>query len=397
MGRKKKSRIFLPYVKEELLAKINKISVHLEVDGVMVDNPFSHILERNERKKSRNKKTEESVELKKKSRNTSYQVVTLYDGKEIKRAPVSERYGLCDFKDFALFTIDEIEKHGFKIKEYRFDIVGGVQEIQLLSDIVMINGHTFRKSFYIINSTDRSRPLDYYLGLYCKTKVDLVGRKTDDSDLNYITDIGSVMSERIKSSKKHFGVHMINLSKEKFVIDDNIFDEQIKDLSILGKSKIKYSDLRKALLSTSDEKNAKPSKHVEFDLLRLHLVKMYEPKKHELNAGMWAVLNTPSAELGNFLENEKNNEFTFISSKTVAGKTYPVAQRFLESYDFEMDAFEVFKRYLLIYGTRDSYVVKAKSRVLTEITNTFKRLEGLNMLLGNKTSADSIINTLQPH
>lgn len=394
MGRNKKNREFLPYVKEELLTKINKLSIHLEKNGVLVENvveetPAVPVVGKRGRKKRGDtdyvpKRVKKSFEEK----NAVYQVVTCYEGKEIKRAVVSDRYGVGDFKKYALDALSRIENNGFKITEYRFDIIGGIQEIQLLSDIVMINGITFRKSFYIINSTDRSRPLDYYLGLYCK-------ESTTDSDMNYISDSKLSISERVKSNKKHYSKNMKEVAEFHFNLDANIFDEQIKDLNLLIGAKINYSDLRKTLLSTNDEKNAKPSKHVEFDLLRKKIENMANDLG--LDKGQYAMLKTPSAELGNYEEEItatiSNGEFQFVTPKDKNGVSYVTT--FASNYDFQLDAFAIFKAYLLLYGTRDSYVVKAKSRALAEVTNSFKRLSGLNVLIGTEKTNDEIIESMQ--
>jgi hypothetical protein len=58
-----------------------------------------------------------------------------------------------------------IEKN-FKISQYKIDIIGGKQYLQLISDKVEVGGVEFYKSFYILNSSDKSRRLSFNVGLY---------------------------------------------------------------------------------------------------------------------------------------------------------------------------------------------------------------------------------------
>jgi len=96
------------------------------------------------------------------------QVITKFGNNVISTAKVSKRYEVFDIKSYLRSKIDMIEKN-FKISEYFFYVKKGVQELILLSDEVEINEMRFQKSFFILNSSDRSRKLNFNIGLFSKT------------------------------------------------------------------------------------------------------------------------------------------------------------------------------------------------------------------------------------
>ena len=92
------------------------------------------------------------------------QIITKYGGRVIKVANVSERYEIFDIVKYLKDKIEMIEEN-FAISKYNLTIKGGRQTLELLSDVVEIGGVDFHKSFYIVNSTDKSRRLSFNIGL----------------------------------------------------------------------------------------------------------------------------------------------------------------------------------------------------------------------------------------
>ena len=122
-------RKFQPYDKQKLLAQIDLISIEL------VEN----------------------------------QVITKWGSTVLSVTQVSNRYEVFDIKSYLKSKIDLIEKN-FQITKYYFRLTKGVQELTLLSDTIKIEGVDFHKSFFILNSSDKSRRLSFNAGLYCDSK-----------------------------------------------------------------------------------------------------------------------------------------------------------------------------------------------------------------------------------
>ena len=93
------------------------------------------------------------------------QVITKYDGRVTQIANVSSRYEVFDISKYLKEKIELIEKN-FTILKYQLRIRKGQQYLQLISDTINIGGIDFYKSFYILNSTDKSRRLSFYAGLH---------------------------------------------------------------------------------------------------------------------------------------------------------------------------------------------------------------------------------------
>ncbi len=96
------------------------------------------------------------------------QVITKYNGRVTQVANVSERYEVFDIAKYLKEKIELIEQN-FTISKYQLQIRKGQQYLQLISDSVNIGGTEFYKSFYILNSTDKSRRLVFMLVYILKT------------------------------------------------------------------------------------------------------------------------------------------------------------------------------------------------------------------------------------
>ena len=121
---------YLTYNKQELVDKINSISISLNEVG---------------------------------------QVITKYRDRVVSISNVSKRYEIFDIKKYLLDKLELIEKN-FNIVKYDFQIKKGIQYLTLLSDTVTIEGVEYHKSFFILNSSDKSRKLSFNAGLYSAAK-----------------------------------------------------------------------------------------------------------------------------------------------------------------------------------------------------------------------------------
>ena len=104
---------YLTYNKQELVDKINSISISLNEVG---------------------------------------QVITKYRDRVVSISNVSKRYEIFDIKKYLLDKLELIEKN-FNIVKYDFQIKKGIQYLTLLSDTVTIEGVEYHKSFFILNFT----------------------------------------------------------------------------------------------------------------------------------------------------------------------------------------------------------------------------------------------------
>lgn len=92
-------------------------------------------------------------------------VSTYLDENVLGSAEVSKQYKLFNFRVFMTSILESLETV-MELDEYRMRIKGGMQEISLFSKPLLINGDPYRTSFYILNSTDRTRALQFTAGLY---------------------------------------------------------------------------------------------------------------------------------------------------------------------------------------------------------------------------------------
>jgi hypothetical protein len=248
---------------------------------------------------------------------TDSQVITKYNGRVIKVANVSKIYEIFDIVQYLKDKIELIEAN-FQISKYNLIIKGGRQSLELLSDTIQIGDHQFYKSFYIINSTDKSRRLSFNVGLRSKTK-------------NFYT----VSATNISLSKKHLrGITKIaNDASEK--LDIETFTEQIESISNLVGHKISFSKIREIILGEGDIAKIN---HRKFDAFK--------------NSIRW------NSELNDISKESRNMLYTHSESL----KEVP------RELDFYIDAFSVFSIYLGIFGREDSHIVKVETERIMNMT-----------------------------
>ncbi len=323
MGRKKKTLEIFEYDKQKLVDIFNSIKITM-------GSSFTKTL-------ASGKKVQ------------SYIVSTEFKGEKVSEVEVSNRYEIFDFSKFATHALDELEKT-FNIRSYTYLIIGGIQEFRLFSDEVDINGRKFVKTFYLLNSSDRLRKANLDYGLYCK-----------ESDYHFI-------SKSVNIAKRHYNGITEHIT-ENIVYDSNIFDEQIEILKEMSNSYISISNLHRVILnpdvSVTDgwwenvtDDNINKSNHTKFDIYKRKLIGLCEQKKHIQTSTKYdaaELLETHSTDLMNKWD-DKNFGFNVL------------------------DAFE---KYITLYATRDSFVIKTESEYFLRATDYYVREAKLRELLAS--------------
>ena len=244
------------------------------------------------------------------------QVITKYGGKVTQVANVSNRYEVFDITKYLKEKIDLIEQN-FTISEYQLTIRKGQQSLQLISDKVNIGGVDFYKSFYILNSTDKSRRLSFYAGLHSK---------------NYYY----IGANNVGLSKKHLtGVNIAAEDASKGLTGET-FDEQIEALRNLVGHRIQFSKIRQVILG--DKEEIPQVNHRKFDAFK--------------NSVRYA-----------------DGDGLIRLTKEQRSQLYTDSERMKEvKEDFYLDAFWSFGSYMRLFNRQDSHVIKNETDRIMKIT-----------------------------
>ncbi len=250
------------------------------------------------------------------------QIITKYNDRVIKVADVSNRYKIFDISKYLKDKIELIEKN-FTISKYRLDIIGGKQYLQLISDSIQVGGVDFHKSFYILNSSDKSRRLSFNVGLY--------------SDINDLYVIGAsntgLIKKHLKGVTQAAEVASIGLNGE-------TFNEQIEAMESIVGHKVAFSKLREIILGDGEVPQIN---HRKFDSFKNSV--RYVSNKIEL------IQSKLSIEQRNLL---------YTDSIKIEEVT--------RELDFYVDAFWAFQAYLKIFNRQDSHIIKIETERITKIT-----------------------------
>jgi hypothetical protein len=255
------------------------------------------------------------------------QVVTKYFGRVINTTNVSRLYEVFDIRAFMKEKISHIEKN-FNISFYRFIMKRGVQYLTLLSDKVDINNHSYYKSFFILNSSDKSRRLNINLGLY-----------RADNDTYFVGGFNNMFF-----CKKHLTGVTKAAEESAYAIDGESFDEQIKAIKSLVGEKVMLSKIREIIVDKDQQIN-----HRKFDAFKNQLRFSKMPFTNE----QFKIICT---------ESEKITEIK-------------------PQDDFAIDAYAVFNFYMAIFRNQDSYIIMKETERIIRITQCFIRNEKLSQLL----------------
>ena len=249
------------------------------------------------------------------------QVVTKYDNRVINTTNVSRRYEIFDIVKYLKDKIDLIEQN-FKISKYEFRLTRGQQYLKLISDKINIGGIDFYKSFYILNSTDKSRRLSFNVGLYSESNNFYV--------ISSVKNVGLV--------KKHLKGVTQAAEDATVGINDETFNEQIDSIKSIIGHRIQLSKIRQVILGDKDP--IPQVNHRKFDAFKNSL-------KFAASQGMIKITDAQRNLL--LTESEKINQID-------------------GSVDFYMDAFYAFQVYLMLFNRQDSHIIKIETERILGMT-----------------------------
>jgi hypothetical protein len=244
------------------------------------------------------------------------QVVTKFDNRVINTSNVSNRYEIFDIVKYLKDKIELIEKN-FTITKYNFRLTRGQQSLTLVSDSVEIGGVEFHKSFYILNSTDKSRRLSFNAGL-----------KSD----NFYT----IGMNNVGMNKKHLTGVTQAAEDASVGLNGETFDEQIESLQSLVGHRIHFSKLRQIILG--DKEEIPQINHRKFDAFKNTV--RYASSDRKIN-----------------LTTEQHRQL-FQNSE---------AMKEVE-HDFYLDAFWSFQMYLRLFNKQDSHIIKNETERIMKMT-----------------------------
>ena len=245
------------------------------------------------------------------------QIITKYDNRVIKVSNVSDKYEIFDIVKYIKDRIFDIEKN-FDIIKYQLIIKGGQQQLKLVSDKIEIGGVEFYKSFYILNSTDKSRRLSFNVGLYSE--------KSNFYTINSASNIGLV--------KKHLRGVTEAADEASVGLNGETFNDQITSLKSLVGHRIKLSKIRDVIVGDGSNVN-----HLKFDAFKNSIRFATYDNQLVISKDQKNMLYKPSKEL--VISNEM---------------------------DFYLDAFWVLQVYLRLFSKKDSHIIKNETSRIMEIT-----------------------------
>jgi hypothetical protein len=244
------------------------------------------------------------------------QVITKYNGKVTQVANVSNRYEIFDIVKYLKDKIELIEKN-FTISKYQLIIRKGQQYLQLISDSIEIGGIRFYKSFYILNSTDKSRRLSFYTGLHSE-KYYFIG------------------TNNVGMSKKHLTGVTEAADIASVGLNGETFNEQIQSLQNLVGHRVQFSKIRQVILG--DKEEVAQINHRKFDAFKNSV-------RYSENDGLIKLTREQRSQL--YTESEKMKEV---------------------GEDFYLDAFWVFGIYMMLFNKQDSHIIKNETDRIMKIT-----------------------------
>jgi hypothetical protein len=264
------------------------------------------------------------------SLNEANQVITKYRDRVVSISNVSKRYEIFDIKKYLLEKLEVIEKN-FNIVKYNFQIKKGIQYLTLLSDTIDIEGVEYHKSFFILNSTDKSRKLSFNVGLFSEVKNLYI--------INSVKNIGLV--------KKHLRGVTQAAELASTGLNDETFNDQIEMIKSLIGHRISLSKLKDIIVDDPDVK----VNHLKFDAFKNNII-MYNTEGR---------LN---------LTNEQRNTLKTPSHQLTIDRTN----------DFYVDALWAFQTYLKLFNRQDSHIIKNETEKIMKITQSSVRNAQLELL-----------------
>jgi hypothetical protein len=260
-------------------------------------------------------KTIDQISIEKNDQN---QIITKFGGRVINITNVSNRYEIFDIVKYLKNKIELIEKN-FTISKYQLKITNGQQYLQLISDKIEVGGVEFHKSFYILNSTDKSRRLSFNVGLY-----------------SHSSNFYMIGANNVGLTKKHLTGVTQAAEDASEGLNGESFDEQIESLKSLVGHRIQLSKLRQVILG--DKEDVPQINHRKFDAFKNSV-------RFAASDGLIKITNDQRHQL--FTESEK---ITTIQ------------------HDFYIDAFWAFQVYLRLFNKQDSHIIKNETDRIMKMT-----------------------------
>ena len=267
------------------------------------------------------------------------EVATYYDGRQTARKSVSERYEIFDFRPFMEKMILQIT-NDFDIKDFSINILKGIQEVRLHSSKIDINGIKFHKTFYLLNSSDKSRALSLSMGL----------DNTDDN-FSFIFNKGTI-------TKKHYkGIS--DFVDENFEIDKSAFDDLEENLRGIIGEEIFMSNVQRVITKSDIIKEALGSYRKNFNNFRNELTYKLRTDSDVSKENINGLRVNTWGSYGNSVK-----DYIEQSDK-----------------DFVVDAYTVLKTYLGLFRVRDVVDIKRESEKIKDLTLYAVRYSNLGKIL----------------
>ncbi|MFM2392689.1 MAG: hypothetical protein RLZZ546_671, partial [Bacteroidota bacterium] len=191
------------------------------------------------------------------------------------------------------------------------------------SDEIIIDDEMFLLTFFILNSTDKSRALNVSLGLKNKSYT-------------FITEAGTIYKKHYKGINEYVD--------DKLNLNTEVFKDQLDLIKSLKGEEITLKDIKKVITTS-------------------HVSDKY--------------LSSQEAVYSNFLTKyyyhlEKGTE--------LKNKLYSVLNHGEKNLDFYLDSYTSFLIYLSLFSKKDSYVIKNESERILKMSKFFKRRNIMTML-----------------
>jgi hypothetical protein len=250
------------------------------------------------------------------TKNENNQVITSYGGRVINITNVSNRYEIFDIVKYLKDKIESIEKN-FTISKYSLGLTRGRQSLTLVSDEVEVGGVKFHKTFYILNSTDKSRRLHFSAGLH--------------SDKFYF-----IGANNVGLTKLHLKGVTQAAEDASAALNGETFDEQIESLNSLVGHRIQFSKIRQVILG--DKQDVPQINHRKFDAFKNSIRYASSDNKITLTS------------------DQRNQLFTESEKLTTI------------QHDFYIDAFFAFQIYMRLFNKQDAHIIKNETARIMKIT-----------------------------
>lgn len=258
------------------------------------------------------------------------EVITRYGDSVLAISKVSNRYEIFDFKPFVINCINEVMK-SYELESYVLLLVRGVQEIRLYSKPEIIKGEEFRRTFYLLNSSDKSRALSFSYGLR-------------HNNFDFILKGGTI-------NKKHYK-GITDYVEERIDLDDTIFQQQIEVLKKIIGDQILMSNVQKVIVENDILAEGKKSLQKNFEQVRYILYRKTDRT----------------------LPQEYRKKLYSYIGNSLVDFSDPVN-------DFMIDSFTVLKAYLSLFNRCDCSIIRRESERISELSVYQNRVSVLDELL----------------